>query len=181
MFDRLVDLLVNFIELFYFACTIRQYEQGVVFTLGKATRVLKPGFHFVAPFGIEEVFRANVVPEARALTPQAITTRDGVGVVITAVLTWSIRDIKTYICEVENAEGVLADASRGNIRRLIAGKTWDELREAGGDLDTLLTKAVRRQAFRWGIEVHTVTLADVARARTMRVINDAIISTGGMG
>jgi membrane protease subunit HflK len=178
MFDRLIEFLISIIELFFFTTVVDVYERAVVLRFGKAARVLNPGIHFIWPFGVEEVMKDNVVPSTAQLRPQAITTKDGKGVVVTAIVTWAIKDIKTFLCEIENAEGVLADASRGALRQTIASKTWEEIARAGGALDQELTRAVREPAKRWGIKVIKVTLADVAQARCVRVINDAFIFGG---
>jgi nucleoside-triphosphatase THEP1 len=56
----------------------------------------------------------------------------------------------------------------GIIKGVIAKKTWEECRDES--LDNEITKKVRLEAKRWGLEVETVTLSDLSRMRSFRFL-----------
>jgi regulator of protease activity HflC (stomatin/prohibitin superfamily) len=170
MVERLVEFLSQFIQLFVFVRVVDCYEQAVLLRLGKFKRVLQPGPHFVVPFAVDSVLKANVVIDTLELPPQAFATRDGVDCVATAIVSYRIRDIAKFLLEVENAESVLADATRGPIRQVLCSKTWNELQTSGSTLDDEIWKAARRKAFQWGIELTSVSLSDLVRAQAFRVL-----------
>ncbi len=169
MAERLLELISQFFQLFVFMRIVDCYEQGVLLRLGKFKGVLQPGPHFVFPFAIDNVLKANVVMDTLELPPQAFVTRDGVDCVATAVVTFKIRDIAKFLLEVEKAETVLADATRGPIRQVLCNQTWEYL-QTGPGLDEEICKVARRKAFQWGIEITAVSLSDLARASTHRVL-----------
>ena len=177
-FAKIVDFILGIIENFYFLCVIDQYERAVVLRFGKFSREIGPGLHAYWPFGIEDVYKENVVLETQDLPAQAFTTKDGVNAVASAVVTLTIKDIKKLLLEVEDAETVLTNASRGLIRNALCTRTWKELQTMGLELDDLITAAVRRPAFKWGIEVHKVQLSDLVKASTMRIIHDGTLPAG---
>ena len=176
--NRLIELLVNFLELFYFVVVVDCYERAVVLRLGKYNRTLDPGPHWKLPLAIDDVLKANVVRETQELPAQAFTTSDGVDAVASAVVTFCVRDVKRLLLDTEDAEGVLASASRGAILRVLRSRTWASL-QAGDDLDEAITTEVRRLAFKWGIEVERVELSDLTRATTYRLLVDGSMSGGG--
>lgn len=170
MIERLVELVSQFIQLFVFMRVVDCYEQAVLLRLGKFKKVLQPGPHFVIPFMVDTVLKANAVMDTMELPPQAFATRDGIDCVTTAVVTFRIRDISKFLLEVEDAESVLADATRGPIRQVLCAKTWTELQEGGSAIDEEITKVARRKAFQLGVEITNVSLSDLIRTTAYRVL-----------
>jgi regulator of protease activity HflC (stomatin/prohibitin superfamily) len=169
VFDKLVDLLVQFIELFQFWQVVPAYAQAVVLRLGKFHRLTDPGFHWKWPFCIEISHQVNVVPSTMAVGPQSLTTRDGTSIVIATVVTYRISDVKTYFLEIEGASQVIEDATYGLVAQFIMGRTWDELR-GDTDMDNDLSIKVRRAAKKYGVEILTVQIADFTRSRSYRLM-----------
>lgn len=170
MLDRLVDLLARCAQLFVFVRIIDCYEQGVLLRLGRFKRTLEPGPHFVIPFAVDSVMRAHVVVDAMELEPQAFVTRDGIDCVATAIVTYKIHDIAKFLIGAENAESVLADATRGPIRQVLCSKSFKELQGSDVSLEEEITKAARRKAFQLGIEVTNISLSDLARSQAYRLL-----------
>lgn len=180
MFDRLIDLLIEFLSLFQFWIVIDEYEEAVVLTLGRprnkrflglfGSNHLKPGFHFKWPFNIDMVYAENVVPTTTNLLTQSLTTKDGVNIVVSAVVTWQIRDIKKMLLKVEEPQRALADSTYSVIANVIESCVWEEIRD--DTFNQTLTKAVRKKAFTWGIQVDDVSLADKVRTPTIRLVQE---------
>lgn len=178
MFERLIDLVIDFLGLFKFFAVLDEYEQGVVLTWGRprnrrflglfGSHLLGPGFHWVWPFGIEKVLSDNVVPTTKNLEPQSLTTRDGVGIVVSAAITWKIKNIRKMLLEVENPDEALQDSTYGAIGQIVESSTWAEICQP--EFSENLAKAIRRKAFRWGIEVDEVYIVDKTKSLSLRLI-----------
>jgi regulator of protease activity HflC (stomatin/prohibitin superfamily) len=168
VFDKLVDTILGALELFQFWVVIHQYERGVVMTLGKFKgRELGPGIHWRWPFKVDVVQYDTAVTRVHVLNPQALTTKDGKTVAVTAVITSNIRDIKKAMLEVDGVHNAIDDACCAAVGAHVGNTTWEDLRE---DLaaDTLL-KACRKNAWRYGIEIERVQLSDLALCRVIRL------------
>ncbi len=148
---------------FQFVTFIDEWEEGVVLQAGKFRRVLKPGWRLHCPFGVDEIHVMNVKPDAMKLDEQVLTTYDDVEIVIKAVLKWSIFDIKKCMLDVENAEDTLGDIAVGFVQELVEETEWDRIRTK--KFRKKLKKRIRGQARKWGIEVSTVKLKDLAKTR----------------
>lgn len=168
MLDRLIDVIVEFIERLYLFQLIQPFEQGVYTRCGKFKRVVDPGIYFTLPI-FDIIFTDNVVPSTMNLPPQSLTTKDGVGCVLQAVITWQVRDIRKLILEVEGKEEVLLDSASATIGRMVNERTWAEI-TIPTFTDTVYEE-VRKRAFRYGIEVIQVGFADMTKCRSLRLWN----------
>ena len=168
MFDRLVDLFVQFLHLFRFFTAIRAYEGGVVLRFGKFHRVVEPGFRWMWPFRIEEVLVASVALETIRLDPQSLTSKDGVSVVIAVVVTYSVSDVHAYLIRVWNAQNVIEDSALGIVARVVESSTWEQLVKP--DFSEDLARQTRRAARKWGVDVSNVQVVDLTRSRSIRLI-----------
>lgn len=169
MLDRLIDFVLDILDLFRVWTVIKPYEQAVVLRLGKYARTIGPGFHFILPFNMHEVLKANVVPTTLDLGEQSVTTADGRSIVIRAYLTWSIFDVRKLLLEVEDHEDALNDVASGYIAQAIAAADWDEVRQA--DFCNSLKPAIQRRARKWGISVQNVQFSDCTRSKSLRLFN----------
>lgn len=168
MFDKLVEVIIQFIDLFRFFFVVKQWQDGVVLRFGRYHRDAHPGFHWMLPFRMEYVCWCNVVPETASVGPQSLTTRDEQSVIVGAVLTYGISNVKTFLLEVEGAHDVVCDSAYGVIADYVMGRTWDELRNM--NLANELTKKVRVLAKRYGVEILNVQLTDFTRSRSLRLV-----------
>ena len=169
MFDRIIDLLLQWVGWFVPFVVIDQFERAVVLRFGHYHRKLEPGFHWIIPLEVEKVLADNVVPRTANLTTQSLVTKDGKLVVLGAVVTARIEDIVAATLEVEGVDDALQDSCYGAIGTLVAASTWEEVcRE---EFAHELTKACRKPARKFGIDIMRVQLSDLTLAKTLRIQN----------
>jgi regulator of protease activity HflC (stomatin/prohibitin superfamily) len=169
MFDKLVDLFIQFLKFFKFTAIIKAYQTGIRLRLGKFHAVLYPGLHFYLPFFIDEILQDNTVIETMRLKPQSVTTTDGTSVIASAVVTFRIEDIKAFFLEIENRNHAIEDVACGAMATFMMKHSWEEL-VAMEDINNELAKTVRRQAKKYGVDVITMQLVDFTKSPSVRVI-----------
>lgn len=169
MFDKLIDIILQFLRLFQFWVVVNAYAAGVRQRLGKFHAVLGPGFHWMLPFNVDRLIWDSVVTETLRVKPQSLTTKDGVAVTVSSVVTFRIEDIKIFLLDVEGRNAVIEDSTYGATSNFIMKRTWQELNEIT-DIGHELAKDVRRQAKRYGVAVDQVQVVDFARCRSLRLI-----------
>jgi regulator of protease activity HflC (stomatin/prohibitin superfamily) len=164
--DRLVELLREFGEALLPFTVVHAYERALVLRFGILNRVLAPGFHWRWPLA-EHVLSHSVVPNTSNLAPQSLTTADGRSVVLSLVLTWRVCDIAKFLLEVEGADEAIADIAYGASSRYTTATTWDVL--VSDAPEEQLLKAIRKRAFRWGVEAIAVQFSDLTACRSIRL------------
>jgi regulator of protease activity HflC (stomatin/prohibitin superfamily) len=166
--DRLIDLLLSFLHLFRFWEVVDEYERAIVLRLGRFNRELGPGWHLICPGGVERALRDNVVPTTAALPPQSLTTKDGQSVVVSAIVTWEIADVRKLLLEVEGAEEVVLDSVAGELARAVAARSWERVTDSRFARD--VRDRVRALAEPYGIQVIKVQMREVVACQSLRLI-----------
>jgi regulator of protease activity HflC (stomatin/prohibitin superfamily) len=173
MFDKLIEIITNWWLQLTPIIIIRDYEEAVMLRFGKFKEVLKPGMHFKIPL-FDEVIEQHVVVTTLSLDAQSLYTLDKQNIVVKAVIKYKIGDVKTFLLEVYDAQDALSDMSQSIIKNVIMSMTLEECTDQ--ELDNTLTKKVRVEARKWGVEIQQVTLTDLAPIRSFRFINDNFLN-----
>jgi regulator of protease activity HflC (stomatin/prohibitin superfamily) len=170
MFDKLIDILLSFWNQIVPFVIVNQTDKGIRLRLGKFKGVVAPGFHWKIPL-IDELIVHTVLWTTISLTSQSLTSKDGKHVVIKGVIKYRIVDIQTFLLEVWDAIDAISDMTQGIIFDIVKDKSWEELQNI--DLKPVITRKARLEAKRWGIEIETVTLSDLAKINSLRLLNDS--------
>ena len=169
MFDKLVELIVQWIDQLLPIVIIPSYEEGVRLSFGKFRKVLHPGIHFKVPF-FDEILRQHVVVTTISLPAQSLYTLDRQNFVVKGVIKYKISDVKTFLLEVYDAKDALSDMTMSIIKNIVISIPAEKCIDP--ELDVILTKKAKVEAKKWGVEIQQVTLTDVAPIRSYRLIND---------
>jgi regulator of protease activity HflC (stomatin/prohibitin superfamily) len=170
MFDRLVDFILQFLEQVLPFKVVPQTDMGIRLRLGKFKEVLEPGFHWKISFA-DDILSHSVLWTTYSTPAQSLTTKDERDVVVKMIIKYRVIDIKTFLLEVWDAIDAISDMTQGIAFDIVKGRTWEELQH--DDLKNHISRKARLEAKRWGIEIETVTLSDLAKIRSIRLLNDA--------
>lgn len=170
MFDRLIEWVIDFVDLFRFWEVIQPYQQATVTTLGKWTRVITPGPHLIWPFGVDYVVVDNVKPMVTRCGVQTLTTSDNKRVSLHAVISWHITNIERSVMNVEDLDRSLIDCVAGYVGESVLDNTWDYVRSP--EFRSTLRTFVQTQGREWGVRVSRVQLRDCATSSALRILKD---------
>lgn len=170
MFDRLIDLLVQFIELFRFWTVVDPYEEALVLRLGKLHRHLYCGWHLIIPMGVERVLAEHIVPAVRVLENESATTSDGKSIAFRAVATYRVSDIEKLLLKVEDGNHAVVDACAGEVARVLRESTWAEISQP--EILDKVTAAARKRGFRFGVEIMSIQFTALTLCRTIRLMGE---------
>jgi regulator of protease activity HflC (stomatin/prohibitin superfamily) len=173
MFDRLIDVITEWWAYLMPAIIIPNYEEAVLLRNGKFVKVLGPGFHVKLPI-FDEVISHHVVVTTLSLPAQSLYTQDKQNIVVKGVVKYKISDVKIFLLEVFDAQDALADMTQSIIKNIIITTPLETCLDL--ELDNLLTKKVRVEARKWGVDIQQVTLTDIAPIRSYRIINDSVLN-----
>lgn len=167
MFDKIIDFIISIWDKLTFFQIVKQYQQGAWLRFGKLRKVVGPGIYFKIPV-LDEIDCYHVLTTAMTLDAQSVTTKDEKEVVAKGIIKYKIADLSKQFTDVYDAVDAISDVSMGIIKNIISKKTWEECKEE--NLDNEITKKVRTEAKKWGIEVEAVTLSDLSRMRSFRFL-----------
>lgn len=146
---------------------INEYERGILFTFGKYSKVLNPGWHVILPV-IQFYKKVDIRTKAVDVPEQETITRDNVSIRINAVIYYKVFDAGKAIVEVENFYYAVSQLAQTTMRNIVGSVTLDQLlsdrEKISGEICTVIDKATDA----WGIKVENVELKDVALPEEMK-------------
>lgn len=146
---------------------IDEYQRGVLFTFGKFTRVLEPGWHIIWPI-INTFKKVDIRTKTVDVPEQEAITRDNVSIKINAVLYYKIFDASKAIISVENFNYAVSQLAQTTMRNIVGSVSLDELLTERDKLSDEICKIVDEATDPWGIKVENVELKDIALPMEMK-------------
>jgi len=165
--EKIVDVLLSCIELFYFLRIVDPWEAGVVIRMGRYHRTVESGWHWLWPLGFERLITQDMYLIPTRLGVQNLTTADGVEVGISAVVTWRAQNVRKVLLECGGHEEALLDSTSGVLASHVTGSTWADL--TSEEFKQTITTDVAAKAKKWGVKVSEVQLRDVTRCSSLRL------------
>lgn len=145
---------------------INEYERGVVYTMGKFTGLLDPGWHLIWP--VYQMFKkVDIRTKAVDVPKQDAITKDNVSCKMTAVIYYKITDAAKSINEVEDVFWAVSQLAQTTMRRIVGEVTLDELLSNREKIAAEILNIVEHQVINWGIDVETVELKDIELPESM--------------
>jgi len=173
-------ILSNAIRIF------REYERGVMFTLGRFTRVCGPGFVIMIPV-VQQVVRTDLRTIVEDVPTQDVISRDNVSVKVNAVIYFRIIDPQRAIINVADYTFAVSQLAQTTLRSVLGKHELDEMLAERDRLNAAIQEILDRQTDAWGVKVANVEIkhidlndnmvraiakqAEAERLRRARVIN----------
>lgn len=160
-FAAYVFLAVLAVSFFVSAVRIlREYERGVVFTLGRFTRVAGPGFIIIIPV-VQQMVRVDLRTFVEDVPTQDVISRDNVSVRVNAVIYFRIVDPQKAIINVENYMEATSQLAQTTLRSVLGKHELDEMLAERDKLNGDIQEILDSQTDAWGIKVANVEIKHV--------------------
>jgi len=169
MFDKLIEFLLNIIEDILPVFFVKQYDNGILLRMGKFVRVVKPGIVFKIPF-LDKVETTTIVTTTLSVATQSVITKDKKQLVVKSVVKYKVSDVELFMLNVYDATDAIADITQAIIKEQLSQRNFDDCIE--NDFDNTVTKKLRVEVRKWGIEVDRVTLTDIGQIKSLRLFNE---------
>lgn len=139
---------------------LREYERGVVFTLGRFTGVKGPGLIILVPFA-QQMVRVDLRVVVQDVPPQDVISRDNVSVKVNAVLYFRIVDPERAIIRVEDFLAATSQLAQTTLRSVLGKHELDEMLAERDKLNADIQEILDQQTDAWGIKVTNVEIKHV--------------------
>jgi regulator of protease activity HflC (stomatin/prohibitin superfamily) len=146
---------------------LRQYERGVVFTLGHYSGTRGPGPIFVPPL-LSSMKRVSQRILAVDIPAQDVITRDNISVKVNAVLYFRVSDPALAILEIQDYLYATGQLAQTTLLSVLGQVELDELLADRRKVNEILKQIIDERTDLWGIEVSAVEIKDVLLPDTMR-------------
>ena len=139
---------------------IQQYENSLVFTLGRFSRTLSPGLNFIIPL-VESTRTVDMRVLTRDIPKQQVITKDNVPVTINGVVYFKIVNLELAILKVQDYNYAISQYSQAALRDVVGGMTFDDLLAERQVIGENIEKIVEKESANWGLKVVAIKIQDV--------------------
>ena len=145
---------------------LREYERGVIFTLGRFTGVKGPGLILLIPV-VQQMVKVDLRVMVQEVPPQDVISRDNVSVKVNAVLYFRILDPERAIIKVGNYMAATSQLAQTTLRSVLGKHDLDEMLAERDKLNAAIQMILDQQTDAWGIKVANVEIKHVDINETM--------------
>src|SRR5690348_10211297 len=146
---------------------IKQYEQGVLFRLGRVVGVRQPGLIVIIPL-IDRIRRVSLRIVTMPIQSQGIITRDNVSVDVSAVAYYKVVDAVRAVVAIENVASAIDQIAQTTLRAVVGRHTLDETLSDTEELNKSIREILDVQTEDWGVQVTLVELKDIQLPESMK-------------
>ncbi len=154
--------LVVVVVLFLMAAIkiLREYERGVVFTLGRFTGVKGPGLIIIVP-AIQQMVRMDLRTLVLDVPTQDVISRDNVSVRVNAVIYFRVIDPERAVIQVEDFMAATNQFAQTTLRSVLGKHELDEMLAERDKLNADIQEILDAATDAWGIKVSNVEIKHV--------------------
>ncbi len=163
----LIILVVVVVILLISIKQVEEFERGILFTRGKFSRILNPGWNIVLPV-FQSFRKVDVRTKANDVAEQDAITRDNVSVRINAVIYYNIFDASKAILAVQDYYYAVGQLAQTTMRNAVGEVTLDELLTSREKISEKICKIIDEATDPWGIKVENVELKDIRLPEEMQ-------------
>ncbi len=163
MVDWVFFFFAFFFVIIFLASAIRimrEYERGVVFTLGRYTRVAGPGLMILIPW-VQQMVRTDLRTFVVDVPSQDVISRDNVSVKVNAVLYYRLVESEKAILNVEDYMEAVSQLAQTTLRSVLGKHELDEMLSERDKLNADIQLILDEQTDAWGIKVANVEIKHV--------------------
>ena len=139
---------------------LREYERGVVFTLGRFSGVKGPGLILIIPV-VQQMERIDLRTRVFDVPPQDVISRDNVSVKVNAVVYYRVIDPEKAIIQVEDFNQATSELAQTTLRSVVGQHELDQMLAEREQLNSDVQKILDQQTDAWGIKVSNVELKHI--------------------
>src|SRR5947209_4413317 len=139
---------------------VQQYEEGVLFRLGRVVGQKKPGLVRIVPI-IDVLRRVSLRIVTMPIQSQGIITRDNVSVDVSAVAYYRVVDATKAVVAIENVATAINQIAQTTLRKVVGQHTLDETLAETDRINVSIREILDVQTEDWGVVVTLVELKDI--------------------
>jgi regulator of protease activity HflC (stomatin/prohibitin superfamily) len=146
---------------------VKQYEQGVLFRLGRLAGTRRPGLQLIIP-AVDVMHRVSLRIVTMPIQSQGIITRDNVSVDVSAVAYYRVVDAVKSVVAIENVRAAIDQIAQTTLRKVVGQHTLDETLSETDRINMDIREILDVSTLDWGVEVTLVELKDIQLPETMK-------------
>ena len=137
-----------------------QWEQALVFRLGKYHSIRGPGLFTIVPL-VDQVRMIDIRIRATDIPAQQVITKDNVPVTINGVFFFKVDNVADAVIKVQDYRYAISQYAQTSLRDVIGQMTLDQLLVEREQIGKAIEANVEKDIEGWGLEVTGIRIQDI--------------------
>jgi regulator of protease activity HflC (stomatin/prohibitin superfamily) len=146
---------------------VKQYERGVVLTLGRYTGMRDPGLRVVIP-ALQQMIKVDVRSTPVDVPSQEVITKDNVSIKVDAVVYFRVMDAAKAVLETNNYIYATSQFAQAALRDVVGNIELDGVLSQREQISDQIKQIVDAQTDKWGIDVENVKIQNIELSQDMK-------------
>lgn len=147
---------------------VNQFEQGVVFRLGRVRPTPKQaGLHVIIPF-IDIMKKVDMRIITLPVDSQQIITKDNVSIDVAAVAYYQVNNSIKSLVEISNVVSATYQIAQTTTRNIVGQSNLDEVLSDTNNINQKIKAILDTATEKWGVYISTVELKDIRLPDSMQ-------------
>ncbi|MGA9854509.1 MAG: slipin family protein [Gammaproteobacteria bacterium] len=156
----LVIVIILALIVFSSLKVLKEYQRGVIFTIGRFDRVCGPGLVLIWPI-IQQMTKVDLRVVVMEVPPQDVISRDNVSVKVNAVIYVRIIDPEKAIIQVADVFEASSQLAQTTLRSVLGQHELDDMLAARDKLNVDIQGILDKHTDAWGMKVTNVEIKQV--------------------
>ena len=139
---------------------LREYQRGVVFTLGRFTGIKGPGLIILIPI-VQQMVKVDLRTIVLDVPTQDVISHDNVSVHVNAVVYFRVIDPEKAIIQVEDFHDATSQLAQTTLRSVLGGHELDEMLAERERLNSDIQEILDKRTDAWGIKISNVEIKHI--------------------
>ncbi|RKG67222.1 slipin family protein [Corallococcus sp. CA054B] len=139
---------------------VTEYQNGVVFRLGRYVGLKRAGFRWLIPF-VERMVIIDLRTVARDVPPQDVITKDNVSVKVNAVVYFRVIQADKAVLQVEDYLYATSQIAQTTLRAILGQVELDDLLSQRERINHELQQVLDARTDPWGVKVSNVEVKHI--------------------
>lgn len=163
-------LFILLIPVIFFIATsvrvMREYERGVIYTLGRYTHTTGPGLIILIPL-VQQMTTVDLRIHTNDVPPQEVISKDNVSVRVSAVVYYRVVEPSQAINKVQNYFQATSELCQTTLRSVLGKHDLDDMLSKRDELNHDIQIIIDKATEGWGVKVTNVELKNIDIDPTM--------------
>ena len=164
MVGLIVTIVIVIVAVLVFATSIKIVRQAtgvVVERLGKYSKTLDTGVHFVLPLFDRTLPPVSLKERVADFQPQPVITKDNVTMQIDTVVYFQVIDVKLFTYGVERPIAAIENLTATTLRNIVGELELDETLTSRDTVNVKMRAILDEATDPWGIKINRVELKNI--------------------
>lgn len=146
---------------------VQQYEQGVIFRLGRVVSEKSPGLRVIIPV-IDRMRKVSMQIVTMPVQSQKIITKDNVSIDVAAVAYYHVVNATKALVAIQNVYSAVNQIAQTTVRNIVGQFSLDEILAETIKINLKIKEIIDKHTEEWGVVVNVVEIKDIQLPDSMQ-------------